>query len=604
MEEAFFHCLWQWFPRLNSMKTSESRIKNLLTILYGQEIGAQVWPELEARLAAFRDSNPQLATDVQPFSQRLTEQDAMLITYGDQFSEPGQTPLQTLADFLELNLTGVINSVHILPFFPYSSDDGFSVIDYKQVDPNLGSWDDISRLGKNNRLMFDAVINHISQHSMWFQQYRLDEAPFTDYFITVDPNIDLSQVVRPRALPLLTPVATASGMKHVWTTFSPDQIDLNYANPQVQLGIIDVLLDYVEHGAEFIRLDAIAYLWKEIGTTCIHLPQTHAVVKLWRAVLDAVAPDVLLITETNVPHEENISYFGDPLPEMGCTDEAQLVYNFTLAPLTLNAFQTGDASRLSAWAATLKTSGPGATFFNFIASHDGMGVRPAEGILSTVEVQALVDQTLAHGGEVNYKDNPDGSRSVYELNTTLYDFLNDPVLPDIETDVQRFLASQAILLSLIGVPGIYVHSLFGSRNCAFCFDETDRPRSLNREKFFRPELEVVLSNPACHQKYVFDGYRHMLRIRRHHVAFHPSGEQQILDINPAVFTVVRVSPNGDELVVCLINVSGERQRVELAPQQVGKPDAGFWLDLLGGEGYGAGEIVVPGYGILWLVVSR
>ena len=333
--------------------------------------------------------------------------------------------------FLDLHLSDAINGVHILPFFPYSSDDGFSVIDYKQVDPNLGSWEDISRLGKNNRLMFDAVINHISQFSMWFQQYRLDEAPFTEYFITVDPNEDMSQVVRPRSLPLLTPVVTPSGMKHVWTTFSPDQIDLNYANPQVQLGIIDVLLDYVEHGAEFIRLDAIAYLWKEIGTTCIHLPQTHAVVKLWRAVLDAVAPDVLLITETNVPHEENISYFGDPLPEMGGTDEAQLVYNFTLAPLTLNAFQTGDASRLSAWAATLKTSGPGATFFNFIASHDGIGVRPAEGILSTVEVQALVEQTLAHGGEVNYKDNPDGSRSVYELNTTLYDFLNDPVPPDI-----------------------------------------------------------------------------------------------------------------------------------------------------------------------------
>jgi len=586
------------------MNMSESRIKNLLTFLYGQEIGAQVWPELEARLAAFRERNPHLATDVRALNQRLTEQDAMLITYGDQFSAPGHTPLQTLTNFLDLHLAGVVNCVHILPFFPYSSDDGFSIVDFKQVDPNLGSWDDVDVLGQDRRLMFDAVVNHISQFSDWFQRYMLDEPPFTDYFITVDPTEDLSQVVRPRTLPILTPVETPRGVKCVWTTFSPDQIDLNYANPQVQLEIIDVLLEYVEHGAEIIRLDAIAYLWKKIGASCIHLPQTHAVVKLWRAVLDAVAPRVLLITETNVPHQENISYFGDPLSETGSTDEAQLVYNFTLAPLTLNAFQTGDTRCLSSWAATLQVPAPGVTFFNFIASHDGIGVRPAEGILSTDEVQALVEQTLAHGGEVNYKDNPDGSRSVYELNTTLYDFLNDPAVPDMETDVQRFLASQAILLSLAGVPGIYVHSLFGSRNCAFCFDETDRPRSLNREKFFRPELEAVLSNPACHQKHVFDGYREMLRIRGQHAAFYPSGEQQILDINPAVFAVVRISPDGDELIVCLINVSGEKQMVELTPEQVGDKDAGFWLDLLSGELFGNGEIEVPGFGTLWLIVSK
>ncbi len=582
----------------------EQRIASLLKELYGQAEAGRVGAQLFAHLAAFQERNPYLVGATQPLDQRLTEKDAMLITYGDQFSAPEQTPLQTLDAFLNDHLADAISGVHILPFFPYSSDDGFSVIDYKEVDPNLGSWDDISRLGQGYRLMFDAVINHISQFSEWFQRYRLDEAPFSDYFITVDTAEDLSQVVRPRTLPLLTPVETTNGTKHVWTTFSSDQIDLNYANPQLQLEIIDVLLHYVEHGAELIRLDAIAFLWKEIGTPCIHLRQTHAVVKLWRAVLDAVAPNVLLITETNVPHKENISYFGDPLPETGSTDEAQLVYNFTLGPLVLNAFQTGDACRISAWAATLKPPAPGATFFNFIASHDGIGVRPAEGILSVAEVQALVGQTLAHGGEVNYKDNPDGSRSVYELNTTLYDFLNDPLAPDMEMDVRRFLASQAILLSLAGVPGIYVHSLFGSNNCAFCFGETERPRSLNREKFFRPELEAILADPTRHQRYVFDGYRHMLRTRRQHTAFHPSGKQRILDINPTVFSVLRISPAGDEQVVCLINVSGELQRVELAPGLVGSPTDGSWSDLLDGSRFAAGEIALPGYGVLWLVAEK
>lgn len=317
-----------------------------------------------------------------------------------------------------------------------------------------------------------------------------------------------------------------------------------------------------------------------------------------RVLVDLFQHLVVVRSLANQPHNVRL---GDLT---GGTDEAQLVYNFTLAPLTLNAFQTGDACRLSAWAATLKAPAPGATFFNFIASHDGIGVRPAEGILTPDEVQALVEQTLAHGGEVNYKDNPDGSRSVYELNTTLYDFLNDPAASDMETDVRRFLASQAILLSLAGVPGIYVHSLFGSRNCIFCYDETERPRSLNREKFFRPELEAVLSNPAYHQKYVFDGYRDMLRIRRQHTAFHPSGEQQILDLNPAVFSVLRISPDGDEVVVCLINVSGEKQMVELMPALMGNPTFGSWFDLLGGARYAVEQMELDGYGVLWLVAQK
>ena len=582
-------------------KTQRNRIQHLLDSIYGEKLASQVAVDLWELMSIFRDQYPLSSTNSGVLTEILTERDATLITYGDQFSEPEQPPLQTLADFLDEHLSDAINCVHLLPFFPYSSDDGFSVIDYKRVDPNLGDWDDISRLGQGYRLMFDAVINHISQHSAWFQGFRRDEKPYTDYFITVDPPADLSTVVRPRTLPLLTPMQTPSGLKHVWTTFSPDQIDLNYANPQVALEIIDVLLHYAAHGAEIIRLDAIAYLWKEIGTSCIHLPQTHAMVKLWRAVLDAAAPDVILITETNVPHEENVSYFGEPLPELGSTDEAQMVYNFTLAPLTLHAFQSGDASRLSKWAATLESPTPGATFFNFIASHDGIGVRPAEGILTPDEVQGLVEQTLAHGGQVNYKDNPDGSRSVYELNTTLYDFLNDPAHLDVEVDVKRFLASQAILLSLAGVPGIYVHSLFGSRNCAFCFDETDRPRSLNREKFFRPELEAVLADPGSHQRQVFDGYRDMLRIRRQHPAFHPAGDQRILDINPAVFAVARTAPAGDELVVCLSNVTGEMQTVELAPALVGNPASGSWLDLLSGERYAGGEIELVGYQVMWLV---
>lgn len=546
---------------VNPQKTDpQTRINHLLSFLYGAEIAAQVWPALAARMDAFlRQKN--LAS--LPAAGHLTERDAILITYGDQFRAPGEPPLRTLAAFLDDHLRDALNGIHILPCFPYSSDDGFSVVDYRRIDPALGDWDDIAALGARYRLMFDFVANHISQHSTWFQAYRRGEAPYTGFFIEADPAADLSSVVRPRTLPLLTPVETAHGLRHVWTTFSADQIDLNYANPQVLLEMTDVLLHYVAHGAEIIRLDAIAYLWKEIGTPCIHLPRTHAVVKLWRAVLDAVAPGVLLITETNVPHADNISYFGAPLAETGRTDEAQMVYNFSLAPLTLHALQTGDATILSRWAAGLKPPAPAATFFNFIASHDGIGVLPARGILDEAQAQGLVDQTLAHGGQVSHKANPDGATSVYELNITLYDFLNDPAHPDPAVDVPRFLASQAILLSLAGVPGIYVHSLFGSRNCHHCFAKTGRPRSLNRHKFDRATQEAALADPTRHEGRVFDGYRRLLRVRQAEPAFHPAGGQQVLDLGPAIFAVLRTPPGAGRPVLCLVNVTAEPQTVDI-----------------------------------------
>ncbi len=577
------------------MISPQDRIRRGLNTLYGAEQARELEKSISRRLDAFRTHYPEKSRQHTPLAQLLTQRDAILITYGDQFQQPGRPHLRTLANFLDRHLHDVMDGVHLLPFFPYSSDDGFSVIDYKQVDPALGDWKDVARLTERGyRLMFDAVINHISRESAWFQGFVRGEAPWRDYFIVVDPNTDLSQVVRPRALPLLTPVQTADGVKHVWTTFSADQIDLNYANPQVTLAIIDVLLFYVAQGAQIIRLDAIAYLWKTIGASCIHLPQTHAMVKLWRAILDVVAPDILLITETNVPHRENISYFGDYLPETGKTDEAQLVYNFTLAPLTLHALLSGDASKLSEWAATLETP-TGATFFNFIASHDGFGVRPAEGILSKNEMQMLVDRTLAHGGQVGYKANPDGSRSVYELNITLYDFLNDPDRPDQPTDVARFLASQSILLSLAGVPGVYVHSLFGSRNCQRCYQETGRARSLNREKFARTDIEARLADKASHQAQVFAGYRRMLAVRRQHAAFHPFGKQKIMDLAPAVFAALRTSPSGDEQILCLTNVGAQPSAFILPP--------GKWQNLLSG-GNRSGEMTLAGYETMWLQAER
>jgi sucrose phosphorylase len=519
------------------MVSLEKQIRDHLDLIYGAEKTGPVFEQLWRRLAEFRREQPELGRAIEP-GERVTEADAILITYGDQVQEPGKPALRSLAEVLEAHLKGVVSSVHILPFYPYSSDDGFSVIDYTAIKPGWGEWSDMALIGRNFRLMFDAVINHISAQSHWFKGFVQGYPRYQDYFISVDPATDLSSVTRPRTTPLLTPVKTARGMAHVWTTFSADQVNLNYKHPQVLLEIIEVLLFYIAQGAAFIRLDAIAYMWKEIGTRCIHLPQTHRIIQLFRTILDWVAPNVLLITETNVPHPENIAYFGDG------RNEAQLVYQFSLPPLILHTFRTGDARVMQQWAAGLEKLPKTATFFNFIASHDGIGVRPAEGLLAPAEIQNLVDKTLTHRGLASYKTNSDGSQSPYELNITLFDALSNPKSHEPEeTQIDRFMASQAIMLALVGTPGIYIHSLFGSSNDLIGVEETGRARAINRQKWLRAEVEAVLANPNSRSYKIFRRYVALLKARRAQRAFHPNGEQQIMAGHPTLFSLLRTAPD-------------------------------------------------------------
>jgi len=567
-----------------------------LRFLYGGQ-APEVYERLLSMLEDFQKRNPTLS-DRRP-GTRWSEKDAFLITYGDQVREPGKLPLQSLGEFLEEYAGGILSGVHILPFFPYSSDYGFSVIDYKQVNPDWGTWDDIKRIGRHFRLMFDAVINHVSSKSKWFQEFLKGNPEYENFFITVEEGTDLSSVVRPRATPLLTPFETAKGRKLVWTTFSADQIDLNYANPEVLLRIIDILLFYVEKGAEVIRLDAIAYLWKKIGTPCIHLEETHRVVKLFRAIFDAVSPYVIILTETNVPHKENISYFGNG------HDEAQMVYQFSLPPLVLHSIHTGNAEKLSRWAAGLFLSSEETTFFNFLASHDGIGMMPAIGILTPEEIQELVEKTLRNGGFVSYKANPDGSKSVYELNISYIDALAEKG-DDQETLVKKFMASQAIMLALQGIPGIYVHSLFGSRSDREAVLRTGVNRAINRAKFVRAELERELADERSLRHQVYYAYRHLLSVRRGRPAFHPNAGQRILNLDPAVFAVVRTSEEPEDTVLALQNVSGSSVRVAVDRLDLGVKDASSVVDLVSGKRLNPGEqeIELQPYQTMWLVGDR
>lgn len=569
-----------------------ARLRPHLDRLYPPSQAEDATVRLAAACERFNATYPHLAGG--GGSELFDETDVVLITYADQIREPGRAPLQTLRRFLRHHLSGVMTGVHLLPFYPSTSDDGFAVVDYRRVDPSVGSWEDVRTLGGDVRLMVDAVVNHVSAESHWFARWRAGDGAHDGWFIDLDPDTDVSGVTRPRPQPLLTAFETATGLRHVWTTFSPDQVDLDYTNHEVLLAVTDVLLFYVANGARIIRLDAVAYLWKRLGTSCIHLPETHEVIRLWRTVLDAVAPGTLLITETNVPHAENVSYFGDG------SDEAHLVYQFPLAPLVLSAFHLADTTTLQEWASGLSTPSDSTAFFNFLGSHDGVGVRPAEGLLTPSEIAQLCQLATAHGGGVSYKANADGGMSPYELNTVYFDALTevDSVEPQ-SVQVDRFLSAQSILLALAGVPGIYVQALLGSRNWHQGVEQTGRLRSINRRKFDRATLEAELADPSTQRSQVFRRLRDRIRARTGEPAFHPNGSQLILPTAPGVFAFIRTTPDASHSVICLHSVSGREQTCVVDSAQ------GAYVDLITGQPYradaaGGLSVSLPPYGVRWL----
>ena len=526
----------------------------------------------------------------------VDEGDAIMICYGDSIGETGRNPLGTLADFARRYLDGVVSGIHILPFSPYSSDDGFSVIDYRQVNPELGDWDDVMSIGRGFRLMADLVLNHCSRENPWFGGFCDGDERFRDYFIAVEEGVDLSAVFRPRALPLLHPFVVKGERRMIWTTFSEDQVDLNFANPRVLLEFLDILLGYVWHGVGMIRLDAIGFLWKELGTACIHHPKTHEVVKLFRKVLSRVAPEVIMITETNVPHRDNVAYFGNG------HDEAHMVYQFPLPPLTLDAFMREDAGILTGWARGLDATGRGHCFFNFLASHDGIGMLPTYGILSDVQREAMVEKVKARGGLVSYKDTGKGTIP-YELNISYLDAVAEGDLP-VEERSRKFLCSQAVMLVLAGVPGIYVHSLLGSRNWLEGVRRTGMNRSINREKLSLSELEAELADGSSLRGRVFSGYRRMLNVRAAHAAFHPAAAQLVIELGGGVFAVMR-GDEGTGRVFCLQSVSSSAQSVDLhgvAEGSLGDVD-GEWQNLLDSRGVCVenGSLLMEPWEVLWLV---
>ena len=558
---------------------SMEKVQHLLKKIFGEETGALALKRIVPIIEKYAVQKNKKET-------YFSQEDVILITYGDSLKKDGEAPLATLHGFANQYLKGAISNVHFLPFFPYSSDDGFSVMDFFEIDPELGTWKEVAAIGQGFELMFDYVVNHYSSKGQWFQNYLEGKEGFEEFAMEVDPATDLSMVTRPRSLPLLSEYKKKNGQTvHLWTTFSADQIDFNFKSLDVLEKMIDVLLFYADQGATILRLDAIAYLWKEIGTNCIHLSQTHDMTKLFRAVLDLVVPDVIILTETNVPHDENISYFGDG------RDEAQMVYNFTLPPLLFYSLVKEDATVLSQWARGLYLESESNTFFNFTASHDGIGVRPLEGILDAKELDGLVEIVKANQGQVSYKKNPDGSESPYELNITYL----DAILADTSsTRAEKFLASQSIQYALPGVPATYIHSLLGSRNWVEGVKQTGRARTINREKLQVEKLISELNDPESFRARVFFPYLDLIKTRKKQSAFHPNAGFEILQIDPKVFGIKRYSKN--QTIYALTNISSKTISVSLS----GTAASDQTTDLITAETVNIAAFNLNPYQYMWL----
>jgi sucrose phosphorylase len=531
----------------------------------------------------------------QPHSHenKWDEQDVIAITYGGSISHEGEKNLHTLHSFFNQHFASIVTILHILPFYPYSSDDGFSVINYKQVNEDLGDWDDIKAIANDYKLMADLVINHCSSRSQWFEAFKQNQSPEKNYFVEVDPATDLSEVVRPRTSSLLREVETLDGKRHVWCTFSHDQVDLNFANTAVLLEFADIICFYLDRGVKVFRLDAVAFLWKEPGTNCLNLPQTHEIIRLLRSLIEHRDPDAVIITETNIPNRENLAYFGN-------ANEAHVIYNFALPPLLLHGLLTGKNQYLNNWLMSMPPAQDGTTYLNFIASHDGIGLRPIEGILDDDELDQVITTMQSFGGLISWRNLSDDEVRPYEVNISLIDALKGTLKGEDEWRLERFIAAHVIMMGLDGIPAFYIHSLLGTPNDQTRLELTANNRAINRHIWDSDQLNALLEDPASLHAQVLAQMKHKITLRKQQPAFHPNATQYTLHLGEGIFAFWRQSRRREQSIFCIHNITDAP--IEFSLTSVNLIDTQKWVDLFTNEFFDdlTASVSLSPYRCLWL----
>lgn len=572
--------------------TLEHRIRTHIEYIYQDVDTVQDYADLTCKILA--SAQIEILSDDQDIPIELwSQEDVAIISYGDTIVHKDLVPLVSLKNFLDKHMQGVINTVHLLPFFPFSSDDGFAVQDYCCVNPILGDWEHINNIANDYKLMADLVVNHCSSQSHWFKNFIAGKGEGKDFFFTAFPEDDISNVVRPRTSSLLNPVETANGIQYVWCTFSNDQVDLNFKNPDVLVEFIQIIRFYLDNGVKVFRLDAIAFLWKIEGTSCLNLDQTHEIVRLFRTIIERIQPEAIIITETNIPNQENLSYFGN-------ANEAHCVYNFSLPPLLLNTFLTGSCRYLKQWMMSMPPAQLGTAYFNFIASHDGIGLRPAKGLLSHDEINTLTETMQSFGGEISWRTGKDGTERPYEVNITLFDALQGTVNGKDQYGEARFLCAHTIMLALEGIPAFYIHSLLATENDHERYAKTGRKRSINRTQWDINDIDQRLSDQSTHHARINKKLKQIIQVRKKQKAFHPNATQFTLHLGDHIFGFWRQSMDRSQSVFSISNITHQPQQLSLL--DINLISTEIWIDLLTGEKIHGidGKIHLEPYQSVWI----
>lgn len=563
-----------------------------LNSVYGEIKDSETLSALANDLLTIMRVSPE-AQPPEPHQNKWRASDIAMITYGNSVLKNGEPPLQTLKRFLDDYFAQYINTVHILPFFPYCSDDGFAVKDFFQVNSELGDWQDINAIAKDYRLMADLVINHGSSSSQWFQNFIAGQGEGHDYFYTCESDTPISLVVRPRITPLLRETETAQGIKHVWCTFSHEQVDFDFRNIEVLKTFVKIIRFYLDQGVRLFRLDAVAFLWKQAGTNCLNLPQTHELVRLLRLLIEQAQNDAVIITETNIPNRENLSYFGN-------ANEAHWIYNFSLPPLLLNTLLTGSCTYLRQWLMSMPPAQNGTAYFNFIASHDGIGLRPAEGLLTDSEIASLISTMQGFGGEISWRAAENNIKKPYEINISLFDALQGTIKGPDQWQHARFICAHAIMLALEGIPGIYIHSLLATGNDYQRLEQHQHNRAINRHQWDDTAIRAALTHSANNHSMIYRKLTGLIKLRTQQPAFHPNATQYTLQLGDSLFGFWRQSIDRRQSIFCIFNISDQLQNVRIADLNLVATDD--WHDLISGDAIDSwqSDVQLSPYQCLWL----
>ncbi|EMG34131.1 sucrose phosphorylase [Streptococcus oralis] len=464
----------------------------------------------------------------------------MLITYSDSLGNN----LKDLYENLEEHFGDAIGGVHLLPFFPSTGDRGFAPVDYDEVDPAFGDWEDVKRLGEKYYLMFDFMINHISRQSKYYKDYqeKHEASEFKDLFLNWDKfwpenrptqaDVDLIYKRKDRA-PKQEILFADGSVEHLWNTFGEEQIDLDVTKEVTMAFIRKTIQHLASNGCDLIRLDAFAYAVKKLDTNDFFVEPD-----IW-SLLDKVR-DIAAEYGTELLPEIHEHYSI----QFKIADHDYYVYDFALPMVTLYTLYSSRTEHLAKW---LKMSPM--KQFTTLDTHDGIGVVDVKDILTDEEIDYASNELYKVGANVKrkYSSAEYNNLDIYQINSTYYSALGDD-------DVKYFLA-RLIQAFAPGIPQVYYVGLLAGKNDLKLLEETKEGRNINRHYYSNEEIAEEVQRP------VVKSLLNIFSFRNQSEAFDLEGT---IDVEtPTAYSIVIKRQNKDKSVTAVAEIDLQSQTYQV-----------------------------------------